>query len=788
MPKIENASNLIFDASISPDGKRAIFEARGDLFNVPAQNGPVINLTNSNGTAERFPAWSPDGKNVAYWSDKSGEYELTIRGLEKKSAEKKLTSLGKGYRYNIFWSPNSKMVAFIDKSMTVYVYDLDKDKMMNVDKALYFMHGGLQGFTASWSSDSRWIAYSRDLDNQSSALFLFDTKEGKTHQVTSGYYADSNPVFDPDGKYLYFTTNRTLNPLYSDIGNGWIYPNTTNLAVVTLSSETVNPLSPKVDTSSVKKEEPKKDEGANAKDKPKDDSKEKEKIKEVKITLENFENRAVIIPVPAGNLGSVHAVSGKVVYRRSPNSGSADKKNPILFFDFDKREEKTIIDDVNGFSISADGKKMLVAKTNQFAIIDVAENQKMDKPMPTSQLEVVVDPKTEWKQIFKDSWRLFRDFFYDENMHGVDWDEVGERYGNLVDLCVTRWDLNYLIGEMISELNASHTYRGGGDTDEAPIKNVGYLGVDWEIQNGAYKIKKIIKGAQWDSEVVSPLSLPGVKVKEGDYILQVNGTSMETGQAPWIYFQGLSGKTIELTVNDKPSLDGARTVYVQALGDETRLRNLAWIESNRKRVDEASKGKIGYIYVPSTGIDGQTELVRQFAAQMTKEGLIIDERFNNGGQIPDRFIELLDRKPLAFWATRDGQMWQWPPHAHFGPKAMLINGWSGSGGDAFPDYFRKAGLGKLIGERTWGGLIGISGAPALIDGGNVSVPTFRMIDPDGKWFKEGYGVDPDIEVLDDPAQLAKGIDAQLERAIQEVMKELETGKFNAPKVPAREKR
>lgn len=792
MPKVENVSNLISNASISPDGKRAIFEARGDLFNVPAQNGPSINLTNTSGVAERFPEWSPDGKSVAYWSDKSGEYELTLRGLEKPNGEKKLTSLGKGYRYNLYWSPNSKMLAFIDKAMTIYVYDLDKDKMLKVDKALYFMHGASQRFSVSWSSDSRWIAYSRDLENKSNAIFIFDTKLEKTHQVTSGYYSDTNPAFDPDGKYLYFATDRTLIPIYSDIGNGWIYPNTTNLAVVTLSEETPNPLSPKVDTSSVKKEDSKKDDKDGTKEKSKDEkkeeTKEKEKIKDVKITLENFEKRVVILPVPAGNLGSVQAVSGKIIYLRSPNSGSADKKSAIVFFDFDKREEKTIIDDANGFSVSADGKKILVSKTNQYAIVDVSENQKMDKLMPTSQLEMVVDPKAEWKQIYKDSWRIFRDFFYDEKMHGVEWDLLGEQYGKLVDDCVTRWDLNYLIGELISELNASHTYRGGGDTDEAQVKNVGYLGVDWEIQNGAYKIKKIIKGAPWDSEINSPLALPGVKIKEGNYILQVNGVALEVNQAPWVYFQGLSGKTIELTVNDKPTLDGARIIYVQALADETRLRNLEWIESNRKRVEEASNGKIGYIYVPSTGTDGQTELVRQFAAQMTKEGLIIDERFNSGGQIPDRFIELLDRKPLAFWSTRDGAMWQWPPHAHFGPKAMLINGWSGSGGDAFPDYFRKAGLGKLIGERTWGGLIGISGAPALIDGGNVSVPTFRMIDPDGKWFKEGYGVDPDIEVLDDPAQLAKGIDTQLEKAIQEVLKDLNTKKFNAPKVPEREKR
>ncbi len=786
MPKTENVSNLIFDASISPDGKRAIFEARGDLFNVPAQNGPSINLTHSSGVAERSPSWSPDGKSVAYWSDRSGEYELTIKDLQKPNEEKKLTSLGKGFRYKLYWSPDSKMVAFIDKAMTIYVYDIEKDKMNEVDKALYYMHGQAQGFAVSWSADSKWLTYSRDLTNQSSAIFLYDVKNEKTHQVTSGYYADSDPVFDPDGKYLYFATGRTLNPVYGDIGNGWIYPNTTNLAVVTLSSETLNPLSPKVDTTSVKKEEVKKEKKDEAKDIKKDESKEKQK--EIKITLENFEERAVILPVPAGNYGTIRAVAGKVVYQRRPNSGSADKKSPILFFDFDKREEKTIIDDANNFTISADGKKILIAKGNQFAIVDVAENQKMDKLMPTAQLEMTIDPKAEWKQIFKDTWRLFRDYFYDEKMHGVDWDKIGERYGKLVDDCVTRWDVNYLTGEMISELNSSHTYRGGGDTDEAQFKNVGYLGIDWEVQNGAFRIKKIIKGAPWDSEVVSPLALPGVKVNEGDFILQVNGISLNVDEAPWGEFEGTAGKTIELIVNNKPSLEGARKIYVQALGDETRLRNLAWIESNRKRVDEVSGGKIGYIYVPSTGTDGQTELVRQFAAQMNKKGLIIDERFNNGGQIPDRFIELLDRKPLAFWSTRDGHMWQWPPHAHFGPKAMLINGWSGSGGDAFPDYFRKAKLGKLIGERTWGGLIGISGAPSLIDGGNVSVPTFRMLDPDGKWFKEGHGVDPDILVPDDHTQLAKGVDAQLERAIQEVMKELETEKFNPPNVPAREKR
>jgi len=797
MPKVEKVANLMQRGWLSPDGKRAVVEARGEIFSVPAVNGPIYNLTKSSGVAERYPAWSPDGKYVAYWSDRSGEYELTLRNMEKPGEEKQLTSYGPGYRYQLFWSPNSKMLAFIDKAMEIKIYDMEKDKTYDVDKALYFYQGGLQGFTVSWSSDSKWFAYSRDLETQKGAIYIYNVTENKTHRVTSGYYGDANPVFDPDGKYLYFSTNRTINPVYSDIDNTFIYPNTTNIAAVTLNDEVLSPLAPKNDTTSIKKEEPKKDDAKKdekngkkegSKEEKKDEQKEKEKSKEVKITLENFENRLVVLPAAPGNYGNIAAVSGKIIYHRVPNSGAANKNKAVVYFDLEAREEKTIIDDADYFQISADGKKILLKKENNYSIVDIAPTQKMEKMMPTAQLEMTVDPKAEWKQIFNDVWRLERDFFYDPNMHGVDWKEMRERYGKLIDNCVTRWDLNFVLGELIAELNASHTYRGGGDTDEASTKNVGYLGIDWEIAGDAFRIKKIINGAPWDSEVRSPLLMPGLKVKAGDYILAVNGELLDVTKDPWKAFEGMANKTVELTINSKPTFEGAQKIMVSTIDDETRLRNLAWIESNRKRVEEATNGKIGYIYVPSTGVDGQNELVRQFAAQYKKDGLIIDERFNNGGQIPDRFIELLDRKPLAFWAVRDGMTWQWPPFANFGPKVMLINGWSGSGGDAFPDYFRKAKLGPLVGTRTWGGLIGITGAPGLIDGGLVTVPTFRMYDPDGKWFKEGYGVDPDIEVIDDPAQLAKGIDPQLERAIQEVMKLLDKSPPVDPKYPPYEKR
>ncbi|HET6350415.1 MAG TPA: PDZ domain-containing protein [Candidatus Krumholzibacteria bacterium] len=789
MPRTANASDLIETVSISPDGKRAVFDARGEVFSVPAEHGTVLNLTNTPGSAERYASWSPDGKSVAYWSDASGEYELTVRDLAK-SADRKITSYGPGYRYALTWSPDSKMIAFIDKAMNVKICDVTTGKTTDVDKELAFYEGDLEAFTPSWSPDSRWLAYRKDAPNFNGSIALFDTKAGKSYQVTSGYYNDNMPTFDPDGKYLFFVTNRTLEPSYSDVDGTWIYANTTSIACASLTNETPAPTAPendstKVDTGTTGGDNKKADKKDDKKDK---DKKKEEKPKETKITIEGFEDRVVLLPPKAGNFAGLHAVSGKVLYHRNPNTGSGDEDHPVKYYDLEKREEKTITDDSDVFDVSADGKKVLIGKDHAYAVVDVAPDQKMEKKMPTGTLDMSLDPRAEWHQIFNDVWRFERDFFYDPNMHGVDWNAMRTRYGSLIDNCMTRWDVNFVIGELIAELSSSHTYRGGGDSPSGPTLSVGYLGVDWELTNGAYRIKTIITGAPWDTEVRSPLAMPGVKVAEGDYVLAVNGVAMDPKKAPWAAFAGLAKKAITLTVNSKPSMDGAHDVLVETLSDETRLRNLAWIESNRKRVDEESGGKIGYIYVPNTGIEGQTELVRQFAAQYRKQGLIVDERFNSGGQIPDRFIELLNRKPLAFWAVRDGKDWQFPQVANFGPKCMLINGWSGSGGDAFPDYFRKAGLGPLIGMRTWGGLIGISGSPSLIDGGAVTVPTFRMYDPDGKWFKEGHGVDPDIKVPEDYTQLAKGIDVQLERGIQEVMKQIAAQPSPIPARPAYEKR
>ena len=774
--KTVSAEDYIQISSISPDGNRLAVTARGEVFSVPVENGFTKNLTNTSGVAERAASWSPDGKNIAYWSDKSGEYQLVLYNLEK-GTEETLTNFKDGFRYNLFWSPDSKKLAFVDQAMNINYFDRDANKTVTVDKGKFLFHGGLANFHFDWSADSRWLTWARSLDNLHAAIFIYDTKNQKRHQVTSGYYSDGFPVFDPDNKYLYLATGRNFSPSYSDVEGTFIYANTTQIAAIPLTKDIASPLLPKndeVEVNEEKVETPADDKKkGNNKDKK---SPEKEEEKSLEIDIEGMEERMVMLPIEPGNFGGLAAVSGKLIYHQAPNTGAADNEAPLKYYDLEERESSTILEDVDAFEVSANDKKIAAYINGGVSVVSIQADQKASKKVSTRDMKMKVEPKSEWRQVFNDAWRFERDYFYDKNMHGVDWNTMRTRYGALIEDAVTRWDVNYVLGELIGELNASHTYKGGGDIEYGSFNNVGYLGVDWELSNGKYRIKSIIKGAKWDAEVKSPLDVPGIKAQQGDYLLAVNGIAVDTNKEVYAAFEGLAGKTVELTVSATTSMNDARKVIVKTMESESRLRHLAWIEAHRKRVEEATDGRVGYIYVRSTGVDGQNELVRQLMAQIDKQGLIIDERFNSGGQIPDRFIELLNRKPLAYWAVRDGKDWQWPRAASFGPKAMLINGWSGSGGDAFPDYFRKSNLGPLIGNRTWGGLIGISGAPQLIDGGSVSVPTFRMYDPDGKWFKEGYGVDPDILVKENPGELAQGTDAQLEKAIDWILEELKNYK------------
>jgi tricorn protease len=779
-PRTEKADSLIAWSAVSPTGQRAVFEARGDVITAPAEYGAVMNLTRSSGVADRFPRWSPDGKSIAYWSDRSAEYELTVRAADGSGDERAITKLGAGFRYAPHWSPDGKMVAFADQAMRVRIADVASGAVTDVDQCPQWLgHGQLQAWRFVWSPDSRWVGYSRPhTATGNNAIFLFDTKNKTRRQVTSGYLNDQQPTFDPEGRYLYYLSDRVFDPVYGNFDTSWTYANPTRLVAVPLRRGVGSPLAARNNAEPAPAAKPA---DAPAEKPAVAGTTEPKPPAPVEIDLDGFEARAVVLPPKAGNFADLFAVTGKVLFRRLPRTGSDDQASPVVFYDLADRKEQTVLDDVDSYEPTSDGKKLLVVNERKFAIVEIKPGQKLDKPIATADLEVPVDPRAEWKQMFMDAYRFQRDYFYDPNMHGVDWAEMRDHYLSLLSDAVTRWDVNFVLGEFIAELNASHTYRSGGDLEQGAQRSVGMLGVDWENANGGWRIKKIVRGGPWDTDVRSPLDEPGVDAKEGDFLVAVNGVPVDTRRDPWASFQGLGGKTVVLSLNASPALAGARQTVVTCLSNETELRFRAWIEERRAQVDKASGGRVGYIYVQSTGVDAQNELMRQFIAQWDKDGLVIDERFNSGGQIPDRFIELLNRPMLSFWAVRDGASWQWPPVAHRGPQAMLINGWSGSGGDAFPFYFREAKLGPLIGTRTWGGLIGISGVPPLVDGGSVTVPTFRMYDPQGKWFAEGHGVEPDIQVDENPTELAKGRDPQLQRAIDDVLKRVE----QLPPAPAR---
>jgi tricorn protease len=926
---------------LSPTGKRATFEARGDLWTAPALKGSPRPLTRTSGVAERNPNWSPDGRWLAYFSDETGEYELYVTQSDGKGETRRLTDsapdvthamwttpadgsrpadlkLPACFRSNLVWSPDSKYILFGDKAGAMWLHTLEEvaerpsekttkgeetassepatepatepasepaSKPADADKIekrgiakpgetilLDIDPWGHQP-QVSWSHDSNWIAYTLVSDNQQSAIWLYSLVTGDKHQVTSGVFEDSWPTFDRKGEYLYFATNRRFaDPVYEDVGSTFVYSETDELALVPLRTKVPSPWLPKIDEetwSDKAKDKDKDKEKDKDKDKGKDKPSEpeskpavaepepqpqaappeqepstwpattpastqstqskpaeskpaeppKKEEKPLEIDLAGFEERAILLPVRNGAFfGLTVNHEGKLIYVRGGSRG-AHSPPGIKIFDVkdEDHEEKTVIDGVGGFASSADGKKLLISR-NGYAVIDAAPGQNPTKMIPLEGMTKDLEPREEWRQLLIDAWRIERDYFYVANMHGVDWPATRDHYLKMLDDCVSRSDVAFLIRELISELNIGHTYYfGGGEAGSEPAVSVGLLGCDFDLHDGAYRIKTIIHGGPWDLDARGPLSQPGVKVKEGDYLLAVNDVPVDTSKDPWAAFLGLAGRTVTLTVSDKPTYDphanpsiakeekkddkkdekkddkkddqddkieGQRDVIITLLGDEGGLRYRAWVERNRAYVEEKTNGQVGYLHVPDTGVGGQNELFRQFYGQRAKAALVIDERWNGGGQLPHRFIELLNRPLTNYWARRDGHDWPSPNDSHQGPKCMLINGLAGSGGDAFPFYFRQAKLGKLIGMRTWGGLVGISGNPGLIDGTSVTVPTFGFFKLDGTWGVEGHGVDPDIEVIDDPALMVAGGDPQLDKAIEVMLAEIERHPFVPPKRPA----
>ena len=936
-PQTIDVKNRIARAGISSTGKRVVLAARGDIWTVPAKKGSPRNLTRTDGVAERSPAWSPDKRWIAYFSDATGEYELYITQSDGKGETRQLTDNGQTFRYSPIWSPDSKHIVFTDNTASIYLHTIESGGTMLVDQ-----DPSAGGMSVNWSHDSGWLAYTKGCDNLQRAVWLYCLATDETHQVTRGMFNDYSPTFDRKGKYLYYSSQRVFkSPIYEDVGSSFVYTGAEVVLAVPLKVDAEYPWAPESDEETWEDEE--EDDEANGKDEDAEDKKdggedppdedeteegdddqgakeenaddndddseedavddgvtglwegvvkggeplpeegipftltlrlndgsisgslsagpyagelidasydqatgeingnleidtgegmetfvliakiegesisgaitsegfagsftgtrtsrdvpeeekdeEEEEVEKVEIDLEGFEQRALLLPIKRGRIGRL-AVNNKnqLIYGSFGLRGSG-KPAEIKLFDIDdeKREAKTVVSGAGGFDISADGKKLLVRTGGNFAIIDSKPGQKLDKKIPLKGMrKTIEDPRVEWRQIFTDAWRIQRDFFYVANMHGLDWPAVRDHYIKMIDDCVTRDDVTIVIREMIAELNVGHAYYFGGSSESPPRVSVGMLGCDFELDQGAYRISRIYEGGPWDSDARGPLSRTGVDIKVGDYLLAVDGLPIDVSKDPWAAFQGLADRDTTLTVNEKPLIDDdAREVRIKLMGGDGGLRFRAWIEQNRAYVEQQSDGKVGYIFVPDTGIRGQNELFRQFYGQRDKAALIIDERWNGGGQLPHRFIELLNRPVLNYWARRYGKDTSTPNDAHHGPKCMLINGLAGSGGDCFPFYFRRVGLGKLIGTRTWGGLVGISGNPGLIDGGHVTVPRFAFYETDGTWGIEGHGVDPDIVVLDDPSKMVDGGDPQLDAAIEHMLEEIELHPYKpVPHPPA----
>lgn len=793
-PEFKKVERFARSLSLSPTGQRVLLEARGEVFTVPAKKGDWRNMTDSTGVHHLDPAWSPDGKWIAYLSDQTGEYELYIRPQDGKGMETRITTDGGVYRFQPLWSPDSKKIVYSDKKLRLWYVDVNEKKPVEVDHSLY---GRIHDY--SWSPDSKWISYSRTGANRFGAIQLYSIEKKLVSPVTDGFRADSDPVFDPSGKYLFFLSSRNFHPSFSDFELNPAFNSTTGMYAVTLKADTASPFAPESDEekgeekkSGDSDKKPAEDDKTAAQKKAgadtaqkieakKDEKKEEKKIPDVVIDVEGIGGRIVNVPIPAGNYVGLRAAKDKLFYISLPTVGvgalppGAAPQGSVHVYDLKKREDGVILSGVGFYDITKEGDKVLYRSQQTIGIVENSPGKKVgDGKIDLAGLEVKIDPRAEWKQMFDEAWRIERDFYYDPNMGGIDWPKMRQRYGRLLPYIAHRSDLNYLIGEMIAELSTSHAYVSGGETPEIKQVNIGLLGVDFEADQGAFRFKKIYKGENWDSNLRSPLTEPGINVKEGDYLIAVNGKKVLASSNPYSFFEELANKQVVLKVNSKPTEEGAREVTVRPIANEAGLRYVDWVESNRRKVEEATGGRTGYIHVPDTSIAGIQEFSKAFYASVGKDGLVVDERFNSGGFIPDFFVERLGRKLLSLWAPREGADFLTPGAAVYGPKVILANGFSGSGGDAFPYYFRRYKIGPIVGERTWGGLVGISRGLPMLDGGSVTAPEFAIWTPDngGQWTVENHGVDPDITLDNRPDLMVKGHDPQLEKAIEYIKEEL----------------
>lgn len=782
-PRFVQGNTYIRSFDISPSGSRIVMDYRGEIITLPAEKGDPRNITLTTGFHEKFPAWSPDGKSIAYFSDATGEYFLHIKSQDGKGEAKSIKLTGTGFYANPMWSPDSKKISYTDNGRNLYIIDIELNTIKKIDSDEIYAPGPFRDICGDWSSDSRWIIYTRLLKTNFKKIFLYSVDQQKSFPVTDGLSDASNPVFDPRGEYIYFFASTDAGPVVNwfDLSNQDMRM-TNSIYLTTLRKDIISPFAKESDEESVKTE---KTESEKPAEKDKKDSKNPPPVKEkqelLKIEPDGLQDRIVNLPVRAGNYSDLGvAETGEILYIVRPSVPSESSK--LHKYSLKDRKDEEVME-LDRYLISFDRKKMLYTKGQTFGITAAGKKPEAGKgTLNTGAVSVRIDPQAEWPQIFDEAWRVNRDYFYDPGMHGVDWKAMKTKYSAFLPDLSCRSDLNRVIQWMCSELSVGHHRVGGGDRlNNPPRVGGGLLGADFTVVNNRYQIKKIYGGLNWNPDLKSPLTEPGLNIVPGNFILAVNGNDLTADKNIHSFFENTEGKIVELTIGTGPDYKGSRVVKVVPVGNEYSLRNRDWVEGNLKKVTEATGGKVAYVYVPNTSTSGHEYFKRYFFPQADRKAIIIDERFNGGGSLADYYIDILQRPLQSYWNMRYGSDQKSPSASIQGPKVMIIDETAGSGGDMLPWMFRKFKVGTLVGKRTWGGLVGTLGFPEFMDGGSVTAPNLAIWTEDG-FVVENVGVAPDIEVEQWPADIINGKDPQLEKAIEVALRELEK---NPPKEPVR---
>ncbi|MEO7794798.1 MAG: PDZ domain-containing protein [Thermoanaerobaculia bacterium] len=793
-PRWADVAEEITAVGISPGGKRAVFAARGDIFTVPAEKGDVRNLTHSSSAADRDPSWSPDGKTIAWLSDASGEYALHL-APQDGSGEARRIALGSppSFFYEPLWSPDGKKIALYDKRLTLWLVDVAGGGMTKVASDLY--ETPYRTLEPAWSPDSRYLAYTRQLPSHLHAIFVYALAGRTSTQVTDGLSDARFPAFDRGGKYLYFTASTDWGPAATWLDMSSVdHPVSRAVYVAVLDRKEPSPLSPESDEEGVAEKEDEsavedsgkpaaKKHGDETEKADKDDAPAPEKVPAVKIDFERISQRTLALPVPVRNYSGLYAgKEGEIFLLEAPAVEAIDSEEPptvsVQKFDLAKRKVEKLAEGITEFELSADGEKMLLESDDSWSIagtdgpVAEAADEEGMKKLDLAGMQALVDPRAEWRQMYHEAWRIQRDFLYDPHAHGLDLGAAERKYADYLPGLGSRSELNYLFEEMLGEIGVGHVFVGGGDLPEAPKVPGGLLGADYDLSDGRYRFARVYDGESWNPKLKAPLTQPGVDVIAGEYLIAVDGREVRPPASIYGFFENRAGRSVRLRVAKDAAGKQARDVVVVPIADEEGLRYRAWVEDNRRTVDRLSGGRLAYVHLPDTGSGGFLNFNRYFFSQTEKLGLVVDERFNHGGLIADYIVDYLNRSPRSLLATREGEDFRSPGGAVQGPKVMLINEMSGSGGDALPWYFRKANTGKLVGMRTWGGLVGIYDYPTLLDGGGVTAPRVAIYGLDGKWEVENQGIPPDVEIDRLPADCRDGNDPQLAKGVAILLEEL----------------